>query len=200
MGTVSTERVLLDTTHLENHGQPGHFGLLSRDSTQPIYVDVKWSGHAEVIELVRIGDACEFDLLNVDSIEIRAATYPTTVLLEYTNAPIALTAAPYTQPQPPNIHHDATIATATTTTLWTPAAGRRFIITHAEISCAGAGRVMLIDGTDVQGRRLLGGTFAAGGGIDTSAVIPSGAVDRLLRIVTPGGGDTFVTVDGYEQA
>lgn len=200
MGTVTTERVLLDDWYVENNGQPGSFGLLSRDNTQPIYVDVGWTtGHQESIELARIGDACEFDLLNVDWYRVRAAAYPTTVLINATNAPISLTAAQYTQPQPPSQHFDAEIVLATTTTLWTPATGRRFVITHAEISAAAAGRVMLIDETDVAGRRLLGGTFGAGGGVDTSAVIPSRAVNRRLRVVTASTGPTFVAVDGYEQ-
>lgn len=202
MGTVSTDRVLLRDWYVENNGQPGSFGVLSRDSTQPIYIDAGWvTGHKEEgMELARIGDSIEFDLLNVDWYRIRAASYPTAVLINATNAPVSLTAAPYTQPQPPTVHKDVTIVSATTTVLWTPATGRRFVITHAEISSAAAGRTMLIDDTDAAGRRLLGGTFGAGGGVDSNASIPSGAVNRVLKVVTDNTGPIFVAVDGYETA
>lgn len=200
MGTVSTDRTITEDWYIENKSQPGSFGCMSRDTTQSLIVEVGWStGHSEIIELVRVGDSCEFDLLNVDWVRIKAETYPTAALINMTNAAIALAAAPYTQPQPPNVHKDATIGSATTTTLWTPTPGKRFIITHAEISAAAAGRVMLVDDTDTGGRRLLGGTFAAGGGVDSNASIPSGAVDRVLKVVTGSSGPTFVAIDGYEQ-
>lgn len=203
MGTVTTARVITGPIRYENHGQPGNFGLVSRDPSQMIRVIFQGASHAETIEIVKVGDSCSFDLLNVDSITIEADSYPTAALINYTNADIQLDSAPFVTLVPGvtgfTAHFDGTIAGAATTTLWTPAAGKRFVIDSFLISTSVANRVALVDGSDIAGKRIAAPYLAANGGM-IGGPYQSQAVGLALKLVTLAGGNVFVSVDGFESA
>ncbi len=203
MGTVSTDRVITASMTIENHGNPGTFGLVSRDPTQPIYIDMFGPAGGERIEIIRVGDSTSFDLLNIEQVVISAAHYPTEALINFTNLDIELDSAPFVTfvsgPTQFSAHFDGTITSATTTTLWTPASGKRFVIMHAEISTDSAMRVALVDGTDVAGSRIMAPYLAANGGEVRDAPYSSKAINTLLRVVTGASGNVFVEVDGFES-
>lgn len=202
MGTVTTDRIIRAPMTIENHSAPGTFGVVSRDPTQTIYITINGQYGGEEIELVRVGDSTSFDLRDVDTIVIHALAYPTEALINFTNLDIELDAAPYVTlvngPATFLAHFDATITSATTTTLWTPTAGKRFVINSFMMSTDTGGRVALVDGSDVAGKRIAAPYLAANGGM-VGGPYTSQALNNILKVVTPAG-NTFVSVDGTESA
>jgi hypothetical protein len=101
------------------------------------------------------------------------------------------------------IHKDVTIATATTTTLWDPGPGQRFVLASAFVSTDTAMRVALIDENDVQGSRPVDGYFGANGGASPN-LVPVPYVSNLggqrLRVVTAAAGNVKVRVSGWTVA
>ncbi len=99
------------------------------------------------------------------------------------------------------VHRDVLITTATTTTLWTPPTGRKFVVASAFISTDAAMRVALVDDADVVGQRIVDGAFAASGGASPNKVpvpYPSRTTGAALKVVTGGAGNVRVQVDGWE--
>lgn len=97
---------------------------------------------------------------------------------------------------------DVTIAAASTTALWAPAPGRRFVLASAFVSTDTAMRVALVDDADVQGQRPVDGYFAANGGASPNLVpVPYVAKNagNVLRVVTSAAGNVKVRVTGWEQ-
>ena len=99
------------------------------------------------------------------------------------------------------VHKDVLITTATTTTLWTPIAGNRFVLASAFISTDTAMRVALVDDSDIQGQRPVDGYFGANGGASPNLVpvpYPAKAVGNALKVVTSALGNVRVRVSGWE--
>lgn len=85
--------------------------------------------------------------------------------------------------------------------LWTPATGKRFIVTDFLIICSNAVELTVFDGTDSDGNRLVGGSFAANGGISAPNLrssFRSSAINNVLKITTSAGSG-YITVLGYEE-
>jgi len=198
MGMVTTDQLIERPITVENKGAPGIFGLVSRDPTQTIRVVMKAMGHSETIYVVNPGDSCSFNLLDVDQVIIEADNYPTRALVDWTNGAIVLAAAPFLSSSIGLLHFDATIAGAATTTIWTPAAGMRFVIDSFVMSTDTANRVALVDGADVAGKRIAAPYLAAAGGM-VYGPYASQAIDTPLLLVTAAGGNVFLAVDGHES-
>jgi hypothetical protein len=203
MGTVTTDRIIRAPMTIENHSAPGTFGVVSRDPTQTIFIDINGQYGGETIELVRVGDSTSFDLRDVDTVVIRALAYPSEALINFTNLDIELDAAPYVTlvPGPSSFvaHFDATIVGAGTTTIWTPTAGKRFVIGSFMLSTDAGGRVALVDNADTAGHRIAAPYLAAFGGM-VGGPYGSQAIGNALKVVTVAGGNVFVAVDGFESA
>lgn len=203
MGTVTTARTITERWTIENGENPGQFGLVSRDPTQPIVVTLVGPAGGETIEIVNVGDSVSFQLRGVQQVIVEAATYPTYALINFTTLPIELDCAPFTTivqgASTFDAHFDATVSGAATTTIWTPGTGRRFIITGFSISSDVANRVALVDGSDAPGSRIAAPYLAANGG-QSGGAYKSQAPGNLLKLVTLGGGHVFLSVDGYESA
>lgn len=206
MGTVSSDRLIPAEWKLENHGAPGKFGLSSRDPGQPIFIEVQGSAGGEIIEIEHVGDSCSFDLLNVDFVRVYAATYPTRALIEYTNLPIEIQAAPYATLSGSGLigHFDLTVAAAATTAIWTPSTGSRIVVNSLFVSSDTQMRVAVVDNADSAGHRLLvAPAIPAGGSLARFFGDPDGfvssAVGNVIKLVTSGTGTVFVALDGYER-
>jgi hypothetical protein len=189
---------------IENHGNPGTMGMVSRDPSQTIYVTINGEYGGERIELVRVGDSFSIDLRDVDTILVEAAVgYPTEALINFTNLDIELDAAPFVTvvsgPSTFSAHFDATITGAATTSLWTPTAGKRFVIDHFMLSTDFENRVALVDGSDIAGSRIAAPYLAADGGM-VGGPYASAAIGNILKLVTLAGGHVFCAVDGYESS
>lgn len=201
MGTVSTDRVIGAPLTIENNGAPGTFGLVSRDTTQPILVDLFGERGGERIELVNPGDSFSISMLGVRQIVVSAERYPTRALINWTTLDIALAAAPSLSASSITpVHFDLTTAAAGTYTLWTPSSGTRFVLTSWYIAVGGAGgRVALIDGTDIAGRRIVDHPAAAAGSTISGSVgyTSVGVNLPLLFIVSTTSGVAFVAVTGF---
>lgn len=99
------------------------------------------------------------------------------------------------------IHRDTAITTATTTDLWTPGPGRRFVLVSAFISTDTAQRVALVDENDTTGSRIVDGYFGANGGASPNLVpVPrvAAVAGNRLRVVTAAAGNCRVRVSGWE--
>lgn len=100
------------------------------------------------------------------------------------------------------VHKDIKWTGALTgSTLWQPTSGKRFVVTDFWIVCSGAVEVTIFDGSDANGNRLVGGSFAANGGISAPNLrtpFRSSAIDNILKI-TVDAGSGYVTVLGYEE-
>jgi hypothetical protein len=95
----------------------------------------------------------------------------------------------------------AASASQTGTTLWDPAAGKKFVIVEIMVSCTTAGAITIFDGTDNSAGRVVAGSFAANGGCERvyniSFPFVSSAANNILKYTT----DTFVgkiSVGGFE--
>lgn len=99
------------------------------------------------------------------------------------------------------VHRDFAAAAAGTFNVWTPGAGRRFVLASAFISTDTAGRVALVDGTDASGSRIVDAYFAANGGASPNLVpvpYPSAVAGQSLALVVAAAGNTRVRVSGWE--
>jgi hypothetical protein len=204
VGTVTTDRIIRAPWTIENHSAPGTFGMVSRDPSQTILITLNGEYGGERVELVRVGDSMSIDLRDVDTILIEAAVgYPTEALINFTNLDIELDAAPFVTvvsgPSTFSAHFDATIAGAGTTALWTPTAGKRFVISSFMLSTDTQNRVALVDGADTAGHRIAAPYLAAEGGM-VGGPYASQAINNILKVVTLAGGNVFASVDGYESA
>lgn len=103
------------------------------------------------------------------------------------------------------VHRDFEFDTAQSATdVWTPAAGRKFVVTDFVLTATGEGDITLFDETDSAGNRLYKGTI--GTVQDLSTIIPvslkmpfvSSAVDNDLKLTTTGTIQVDGVVHGYE--
>ena len=88
----------------------------------------------------------------------------------------------------------------TGTALWTPTAGKKFVVTDLIISCVEAGQLTIFDGTDSAANRLFDG-FLYGAIYPLSFESrpwPSSTADNVLKATTDADGEAIVTVHGYE--
>ena len=222
MGTVSTDRLFSAPVTIENHGNNGTFGLLSRDPTQSIYVDYVANGGIETIEIAHPGDSTSFSLLGVDQVVIRTGrgaqygetvgTYPTRALIDWTTGEISLDAAPYISGAALGLsgaaHFDLTVVAggSGTSNIWAPAAGTRFVVASLFVSSDTGTRVAVVDGSDVAGARLLvapaipaGGSLARYFGGPGAGAYVSLATGNIAKLVYGAAGTYFVSLDGFVQ-
>ena len=85
--------------------------------------------------------------------------------------------------------------------LWQPSNGRRFIVTDFWLVCTTATVVTVFDNESADNKYLVGGSFAANGGISASNLrtpFRSQGVDRNLNLTT-NGGSGYIVVLGYEE-
>ena len=97
------------------------------------------------------------------------------------------------------VHVDARCNAGTTTTVWTPAAGKRIVLTHLTFYITAAGRVTVWHTTNETGKRIRDIDFQAAGGLDRSwnpgIVLPVGAA---LKVTSTGTGTVDFQAEGYE--
>lgn len=102
---------------------------------------------------------------------------------------------------------DASFSTSQTATpVWTPAAGKKFVITDYLLVISGNvdGRVTVFDETDVQGNRLINGFFDVSINAPLSIVsnlrtpFMASAADDILRLTSTTALDVDISLNGYE--
>lgn len=97
---------------------------------------------------------------------------------------------------------DITVTVAGTYDLWSPPADRRVVVTSAFLSTDTAGRIALVDETDVAGRRIAVHYAAANGGASPN-LVPAPyellSAGGRVRVVVAQNGNTFIRVSGYVQ-
>ena len=105
------------------------------------------------------------------------------------------------------IHKDSTFTTTQAgTAIWTPASGKRFVVTDCIITANGTtdANVSIFDGTDVPGNRLFYGfldpsaNFSIQIPIHLRVPFISSAPNNALRLTTTAGIDCSVVLHGYE--
>ena len=91
-------------------------------------------------------------------------------------------------------------ASETAQAIWTPASGKKFVITDIIISCSAAGTITVFDSTDSTANRVVKGSFAANGGLTHpySKSFVSATADNVLKYTTGAGIAGSITVSGYE--
>lgn len=92
-------------------------------------------------------------------------------------------------------------ASQTAQTLWDPAAGKKFCVTHITVSASGAGAVTIFDSTDSASTCLVELNLAANGGWDADFASMhwiSATADNILKYTTGSGAAGTITVHGYE--
>jgi hypothetical protein len=98
------------------------------------------------------------------------------------------------------VHNDIAVSAAGTVDLWAPPTNKRFVLASAFISSDTAMRVALVDGSDIQGSRIVDQYVAANGGSAPNLVPvpePSSSPGQPLRLVTAGAGNVRVRVSGW---
>jgi len=92
-------------------------------------------------------------------------------------------------------------ASETAQAIWTPASGKKFVITDIIISCSAAGTITVFDNTDNAANRVVKGYFAANGGLTHpySKVFVSATANNVLKYTTGSGIAGSLTVWGYEE-
>ena len=85
----------------------------------------------------------------------------------------------------------------TNTALWTPATGKRFVLTDIVVSSDAEGTITLLDNTTVIRKYYLG----ANGGVVENMMSDeeSAAVDSVLKVTTSAAIACYVVVKGYEK-
>ena len=86
--------------------------------------------------------------------------------------------------------------------IWSPAPGRKFVLTNAILSADGASRVAIVDGNDQQGARPVDLFLGANGGATpnlTPVPYPSQNADNQLKLVVAAAVNVKVAVRGWEQ-
>jgi hypothetical protein len=88
----------------------------------------------------------------------------------------------------------------TGTAAWTPASGKKFVVTDYVISCLTAGVLTIFDGTDDATHRVIKGNFIAGGGAmcNYRNVFVGSAVDGVLKYTSDGTFTGYGVFKGYE--
>ena len=92
-------------------------------------------------------------------------------------------------------------ASETAQAIWTPATGKKFVITDIIISCSAAGTITVFDNTDNAANRVVKGYFAANGGLTHpySKAFVSATANNVLKYTTGSGIAGSLTVWGYEE-
>jgi hypothetical protein len=200
-----TRYSLTGPLRIEQGEAPGTFGLVNRDATATITVYFQSvTGEEDTAILANNGDSINFDLTKIRAVTVTADAYPASILYLATNQDIVLSAAPVVTVAQPQLahHHDLTSSTTALAAIWTPATGSRAVITGVFVSTDTAGRVAVVDGTDVAGARILSAYLPTNGSAGRAFALGpfvSGAVNRVISLVYAGGGVAFVAVDGWEQ-
>lgn len=107
----------------------------------------------------------------------------------------------------PTVHKDVSFSSAQTgAAIWTPASGKKFVLTDITIVCGGVtdAVVTVFDGTDSSGNRVFKGTidvsnnkqFSYDHGFRTPQV--SSAVNNVLKLTTSANITIDITAHGYE--
>ena len=97
----------------------------------------------------------------------------------------------------------AVSASQTGATVWDPATGKSFVITHMTVSLSVGGTIAIFDGTNSSAYIVFQGTLAANGGVDmdfASMHWQSSAADAILKYTSGTGTTGHITVHGYEVA
>ena len=93
-------------------------------------------------------------------------------------------------------------ASTTGGTVWTPAAGKKFVITDLILSpteLAGGGRVTIFDGTNATGNIVWDGYLYMNEHLNFQArPWASSTADNVLKATTDANADVLITVNGYE--
>jgi len=91
-------------------------------------------------------------------------------------------------------------ASQTGITLWTPASGKKFVITDYDISFSAAGAITVFDGSDTVANRVCKWHGADNGGAVHTYKKPriSSTADNVLKYTTGAGAAGSITVHGYE--
>jgi len=105
-----------------------------------------------------------------------------------------------------SVHKDFAIASIFTgAALWTPATGKRFVITSLTLVVAKAasttGTVTIYDGSNVQHSRVFQGTLDPDTTIvyRSSAVYRSQGIGNVLRLTTTSTMAFTIVIEGYEE-
>jgi hypothetical protein len=113
-------------------------------------------------------------------------------------APIAVSPV---RPAETRLTKSVTLGAAETgTTIWDPAAGKKFVVTDVIIAVAESGRLTLFDGTDSAANRLFDGMlYGAIWHLNFQArPWASSTADNILKATTDADAEATVTVHGYE--
>ena len=87
--------------------------------------------------------------------------------------------------------------TQTAVALWTPATGKKFVLTDIVVSTATAGGITLLDSATIIREYKF---IANGGAVENMRTEePSGAVGNVLKVTTSGNLDCFIVVKGWEE-
>lgn len=107
------------------------------------------------------------------------------------------------------VHKGVNISTAATTDIWTPATGKKFVVTDYDLTVQGTGSLNLkvFDGTDASGNWLFNGAFGTNSitgqtfQLSRSLVTPfvSSAVNNVLKITTDSTQTVKGVIIGYER-
>ncbi len=100
------------------------------------------------------------------------------------------------------VHHAVDFtAGQTAQAVWTPASGKKFVITDMIISLTAAGTITVFDNTDSTANRVAKGYFTANGGLDHSCSKPfkSSTNDYVLKYTTDLTAAGSLVVWGYEE-
>ena len=92
-------------------------------------------------------------------------------------------------------------ASQTAATVYTPTAGKKFVVTDIVISATGAGTMYLFDSTDAAGNYVTPVlSFAANGGcvINFKKPFVSAAVNQILKYTSGSGAAGSILINGYE--
>jgi hypothetical protein len=107
------------------------------------------------------------------------------------------------RPSETRVTKSVTIAVSTTGgAVWTPAAGKKFVITDLLLSptgVAGGGRLTVFDGTDAAENTLWDGYLYMNEHINLQArPWASSTADNVLKATTDADADVIITCHGYE--
>ena len=100
------------------------------------------------------------------------------------------------------VHHAVDFtAGQTAQAVWTPASGKKFVITDMSISFTDAGAITVFDNTDSTANRVFKGYFPANDGFDHSCGKPfkSSTNDNVLKYTTDVTAAGSLVVWGYEE-
>lgn len=206
--------ILTEPVQVQNRGGKGTFGIVNRDPTATIYLEVesvngKIEGLAGGITLAHQGDSISLPREAIESYTLSASAYPALIL--YVDTPLALNleAAPTVVLASPNpsggsFHQDLTVAAAGAgiSNIWTPATGNRVVINSLFVSADSAMRAAVVDNADTAGNRLVAPYLAANASIGrayTGDPWKSAAVGNVLKLAYSAAGNVFVSLDGFEQ-